>query len=157
MRKHFIEMVYFLYFSGLEAFCKQYLKSYHKELFSNKAPEAIGRALEKLELPFVDVHLPASNYNLKDKITDERDFILMSVTTYTNLRNSLFHSNKFAADVEISIQKNSKNKYPMKVVQITEYNGYLLRLCNAVILKYIGITNKNLDCSKWHTRFPLIK
>lgn len=157
MRKPFIEMTYFLYFSGLEAFCKQYLKSYYKELLSNKAPEAIGRVLEKLELPFVDVHIPASNYNLKNKVTDEHDFILMSVTTYSNLRNSLFHSNKFVVDVEISAQEISKDKYPMKEVAITDYDGYLLRLCNAVILKYIGITNKNLDCTKWHTRFSLIK
>lgn len=67
--------LFLLQSKGLEAFCKQYLKAYHKELFSNKAPKAIGRVL-------------------------------------------------------------------------AEYDGYLLRLCNAVILKYIGITNKNLDCSK---------
>ena len=29
MRKKFIELTYFLYFSGLEAFCKQYLKYYY--------------------------------------------------------------------------------------------------------------------------------
>ena len=157
MRKPFIEMVYFLYFSGLEAFCKQYLNSYYKSLYSNKAPEAIGRTIEKLEIQFVDVHIPTSKYNLKNTINNDDDFIKMSITTYTNLRNSLFHSNKFVADVETSAIEISKDNYPTKEVEITEYDGYLLRLCNAVVLKYIGITNKNLDCTKWHTRFPLIK
>ena len=48
-------------------------------------------------------------------------------------------------------------KNDKELVQITDYEDSLLRLCNAVILKYIGVNNPRLDCSKWYTRFPLIK
>ncbi len=157
MRKPFIEMVFFLYFSGLEAFCKQYLKSYEASLYSEQAPDAIGNTLEKLGIPYINIYKNNGNYNFINENISEDQFLILSITTYSNLRNSLFHSNKFVADTQISAKKISKKEYPMKEVQITEYDGYLFRLCNAVVLKYIGITNTNLDCSKWHTRFPLIK
>lgn len=156
MRKQFIELVYFLYFSGLEAFCKQYLNSYHPKLYSDKAPEAIGNALDFLQIPYVCVYLDTSPYNLKASVKDE-DFIKLSITTYSELRNSLFHSNKFSADVIKSIKKINKKEYEKKEVKITDYDGFLLRLCNAVILKYIDIKNTRLDCSKWCTRSALIK
>lgn len=157
MRKPFIEMVYFLYFSGLEAFCKQYLKSYAPKLYSDQAPDAVGNTLELLGIPYINIYKSNGNFNLVNENVSEDQFLTLAITTYSNLRNSLFHSNKFVADTQISAKKDEKNKYPMKEVQITEYDGYLLRLCNAVILKYIGITNKNLDCTKWHTRSQLIK
>ena len=157
MRKSFIEMVYFLYFSGLEAFCKQYLKSNFPKLYSEQAPDAIGNALEKLGIQYINIYRDDGNYNLVNESLTEEQFLKLSITTYSNLRNSLFHSNKFVADTQISSKKIGKNKYPTKEVKITEYNNYLLRLCNAVVLKYIGITNKRLDCSKWYTRVQMIK
>ena len=157
MRKPFIEMVYFLYFSGLEAFCKQYLKSYKPDMYSDQAPDAIGNTLENLEIPYINIYKNNGNYNFINENISEDQFLILSITTYSNLRNSLFHSNKFVADTQISGKKISKKEYPMKEVQITEYDRYLLRLCNAVILKYIGIENQNLDCSKWHTRSSLTK
>ena len=81
----------------------------------------------------------------------------MSITTYSELRNSLFHSNKFSADVIKSNKKINVNDYEKAEVKITDYDGFLLHLCNAVILKYIGITNPRLNCTEWYTRGNLIK
>lgn len=156
MRRTFIEITYFLYFSGLEAFSKQYLKSYYPELYSNNAPEAICRVLEKMEINYVNVFFDSSKYNLKSKQLDTNDFLKLSITTYTRLRNTLFHSNKFVAEAETSSLKVD-NKYPKQEVKIIDFEYTLQRLCNVVILKYIGIENQRLDCSKWYTRFPLIK
>lgn len=157
MRRPFVEMTYFLYFSGLEAFCKQYLKSYYDKLYSDKAPSALGNALEKLNIIHVNVFCDTSTYNIKNTKLTEEDFLKLSVTTYSNLRNALFHSNKFIANTQKSPIEITKGNYPEVEVRITDYEYYLHRLCNAVILKYIGIENQRLDCSKWYTRFPLIK
>ena len=157
MRRNFIEITYFLYFSGLEAFCKQYLKSYFPEFYSETAHKAIGCTLEQMKINYVNVFMFPSQYNVKNEQLTENDFIKLSITTYSRLRNSLFHSNKFVAEVENDPIEISKNKYPMQEVKITDFDYNLLRLCNAVILKYIDIENPRLDCSKWYTRFPMIK
>ena len=49
---------------------------------------------------------------------------------------------------ESSNIKDSDGKYSKSEVRITDYEYYLQRVCNAVILKYIGIKNTELDCSK---------
>lgn len=153
MRKKFIEISYYLYFSGLEAFCKQYLKSYYPETkISNDVSKNFAEMLEKLEINYIHICSKDCNYNLRNKINDKEKFLKLSLSTYSNLRNSLFHQNLFVAEVQCSMAKNDKES-----VHITDYEYSLLRLCNAVILKYIGVNNSRLDCSKWYTRFPLIK
>lgn len=154
MRKKFIELTYYLYFSGLEAFCKQYLKSYYPEIDidKNSISKNMAEMLEKLEINYIHIYSQDCNYNLRNKIIDKKKFLKLSLSTYSNLRNKLFHQNLFDAEVPCSMKKNDK-----ELVQITDYENSLLRLCNAVILKYIGINNPILDCSKWYTRFPLIK
>ncbi len=158
MRRYLVEVPFYLYFSGLEAFCKQYLKSYYKEIKIEKdASKNIARMLEKLEINYIQVDTDDTKFNLRKKINKEEDFLKLSLSTYSNLRNSLFHQNLFVADCPSSYVKNNKGNYPKQQVKITDFDYYLHRLCNAVILKYIGIENKKLDCSKWYTRVPMIK
>lgn len=153
MRKKFIEISYYLYFSGLEAFCKQYLKLYYPEINVLKdISKNLSEMLEKLEINYIHITSKDCNYNLCNKIDDKEKFLKLSLSTYSNLRNKLFHQNLFVAEVPYSINKDDK-----ELIHITDYEDTLLRLCNVVILKYIGIENPNLDCSKWYTRFPLIK
>lgn len=109
-----------------------------------------------MEINYVNVFFASSEYNLKSEQLDSNDFFKLFITTYTRLRNSLFHSNKFVADVEVSSVKIG-NKYQKQEVKITDFECNLQRLCNVVILKYTGIENPRLDYSKWYTRFPLIK
>ena len=153
MRKKFIELTYYLYFSGLEAFCKQYLKSYYPEIKVVKdISKNFSEMLEKLGINYIHICSKDTKNNLRNKINDKDKFLKLSLSTYSNLRNSLFHQNLFVAEVPCSIKENDT-----ELVKITDYEDTLLRLCNVVILKYIGIENPNLDCSKWYTRFPLIK
>lgn len=154
MRKKFIELTYFLYFSGLEAFCRQYLKSYYPEIDidKNSISKNMAEMLEKLEINYIHINPKDYKYNLQNEINDKEEFLKLSLSTYSNLRNKLFHQNLFDAKVPCPMATNGK-----ELVQITDYEDSLLRLCNAVILKYIGVNNPRLDCSKWYTRFPLIK
>lgn len=153
MRKKFIEISYYLYFSGLEAFCKQYLKLYYPEINVVKdISKNLSEMLEKLGINYIHICSKDTKNNLRNKINDKDKFLKLSLSTYSNLRNSLFHQNLFVAEVPCSIKENDT-----ELVKITDYEDTLLRLCNVVILKYIGIENPNLDCSKWYTRFPLIK
>ena len=158
MRKNFIEMTYFLYFSGLEAFCKQYLKSYYPRISIVKdASKNIAQMLEKLEINYIQVDTADMKFNLRKKINKKDDFLKLSLSTYSNLRNSLFHENLFVAYTENSLNKDKEGKYLKEQVRITQYEYNLHRLCSAVILKYIGVKNSELDCSKWYTRLPMIK
>lgn len=153
MRKKFIELTYYLYFSGLEAFCKQYLKSYYPEIkIVKETSKNLAEMLEKLEINYIHINPKDYKYNLQNEINDKEEFLKLSLSTYSNLRNKLFHQNLFDAKVPCPMATNGK-----ELVQITDYEDSLLRLCNAVILKYIGVNNPRLDCSKWYTRFPLIK
>lgn len=158
MRRNFIEMSYFLYFSGLEAFCKQYLKSYYPEINIVKdASKNIAQMLEKLEINYIQVDTSDMNYNLRNHDIKKEDFLKLSLSTYSNLRNSLFHENLFVAETESSIIRDSNGKYLKEDVLITNYVYNLHRLCNVVIIKYIGVENSRFDSSKWYTRFPLVK
>lgn len=158
MRKKIIELTYYLYFSGLEAFSKQYLKSYYPEIkIANDASKNMAEMLEKLEINYIHIYSKDTKNNLRTQINNKEDFLKLSLSTYSNLRNSLFHQNLFVAETECSLQKDINGKYLKENVRIIDYKHYLLKLCNAVILKYIGVNNPNLNCSKWHTRFPLIK
>lgn len=158
MRRACTEITYFLYFSGLEAFCKQFLKSYYPDIKIEKdAGRNIAQMLEKLNISYIQLYTADMNYNLKKKEFSKEDFLRLSLSTYSNLRNKLFHENLFVAETESSNIKDSDGRYSKSEVRITDYEYYLQRLCNAVILKYIGVQNTELDCSKWHTRFPLIK
>lgn len=153
MRKKFIELTYYLYFSGLEAFCKQYLKSYYPEIkIVKETSKNLAEMLEKLGINYIHIDSKDYIYNLRSKINGKEKFLKLSLSTYSNLRNKLFHQNLFVAEVPCPMATNGK-----ELVQITDYEYSLLRLCNVVILKYIGINNPILDCSKWYTRFPLIK
>lgn len=158
MRRPCIEITYFLYFSGLEVFCKQFLKSYYPDIKIEKnAGRNIAQMLEKLSINYIQLYTADMDYNLKKKEFSKEDFLRLSLSTYSNLRNKLFHENLFVAKTESSNIKDNNGKYPKSEVRITDYEYYLQRLCNVVILKYIGIQNVELDCLKWHTRFPLIK
>lgn len=157
MRRPFVEMSYFLYFSGLESFCKQYLSSYFSEIkIVNDASKNFAQMLEKMEINYIQVDTEDSRHNLRKQNLSKELFLKLSLSTYSNLRNKLFHQNLFVAETECSLVRNADGKYQKEKVKITDYEYYLHRLCNVVILKYIGIQNKKLDCSNWYTRFPLI-
>lgn len=158
MRKNYIELTYYLYFSGLEAFCGKYIESYFPNIEKPKdASRKIAHVLEELKIDYIQVDLHDTKHNLRSKSFDKKYFLRLSLSTYSNLRNSLFHQNKFTAHTVASNIRNKDGAYPKEEVVIAEYEYNLQRLCNAVILKYINIHNSKLDCSKWYTRFPLIK
>ena len=161
MRNYSIEIPFYLYFLGLEAFCKQYIKSFIPGLKINEKDirQNIAPVLEKLGINYIFADWSDGLFNWRNKKLDKDEFLRLSISTYSNLRNSLFHQNLFIANTENSTKfkkKDGKQIRQEETVKITDYDYYLHRLCNVVILKYIGIQNINLDCSKWYTRFQLI-
>lgn len=161
MRKYLIEIPFYLYFSGLEAFCKRFLMSYFPEIkIETDVSRNLANMLEKFNIEYISVNSADSEYNLRSKEIPSDEFLKLSLSTYSNLRNALFHQNLFIAQTECSNKKykeNGKEKFYKTEVKITEFDFYLHRLCNAVILKYTNIENQSLDCNKWHTRLPFIK
>lgn len=161
MRNYSIEIPFYLYFSGLEAFCEQYIKSFITDLKINEKDvrQNIAPVLEKLGINYIFADWPDGLFNWRNKKVDKDEFLKLSISTYSNLRNSLFHQNLFIASTETSTKFkkiDGKQIHPEETVKITDYDYYLHRLCDVVILKYIGLQNQRLDCSKWYTRFPLI-
>lgn len=123
MRKIFIDINYYLLFSGLESLARTYNND-----FENSCCKPITLFLQKYDFD----------------VCQESIDLRKSISTYTHLRNALFHNGK----LEISIMKN-KNIVNLK---ITDYYYLLYKLVALLVLKYIQFDDEHINWNGWLER-----
>lgn len=122
-KKNFIEIDYFLLFSGLESFCREYLNDYTssiESIFSN----VLGK---QLNIPNIRQDCPID--------------LVCSMRTYACLRNALFHNDNLATTITHGTSK--------KEVSLIDYSDYFQRLVIVTILKYVGFNSQKFGYHLW--------
>ena len=124
-RSPFLEITYFLLFSGLESFARATLH----DTSTRNASKPIYRLL--------------SSYGLS-VLLDEPTNLPRSIATYTRLRNSLFHNSEFKAVVRIAgadVQLDA-----------SAYLFHLSMLVTLTIMKAIGFDDGHTNWDAWIDR-----
>lgn len=124
-RSPFLEITYFLLFSGLESFARATLG----DTSTRNASKPIHRLL--------------TSYGLS-VLLDEPTNLPRSIATYTRLRNSLFHNSEFKATVRINgadVQLDASS-----------YLFHLSMLVNLTIMKAIGFDDGHTNWDAWIDR-----
>ncbi|MCH1919385.1 hypothetical protein L9G15_08080 [Shewanella sp. A3A] len=123
----FIDVNYYLLFSALESLSRFHLNDYT----SKNCSTPISKFLE----PF--------GFDIYQDNTRE---LVKSVSTYTHIRNSLFHNGKFECEVNINGQ--------MEKITIYKYYSKLKMLIPLIMLKYIGFDDGHINWNCWLDRMP---
>ncbi|EMI5434671.1 TPA: hypothetical protein ACXNOT_000752 [Proteus mirabilis] len=113
----YIDVTYFLLFSGLEAFTRDYYKMYH--------PSAVNVVFDKI----------FKEFNIKIK-TNESE-IKRNTLVYTKLRNAIFHNGKYTT--------NLNNSTTGEEINLADYFYYFKNIFNIVIFKYIDFDDKSIN------------
>lgn len=124
-RSPFLEITYFLLFSGLESFARATLG----DTTTRNAAKPIHRLL--------------SSYGLS-VLLDEPTNLPRSIATYTRLRNSLFHNSEFKAIVRmggVDVQLDASS-----------YLFHLSMLVSLTIMKAIGFDDGHTNWDAWIDR-----
>lgn len=124
-RKPFIEVSYFLLFSGLETYVRTSLNDFK----SKEVAVLLHRHL--LTLGF-------NVFNFKEHQLER------SMDTYARLRNALFHSSKFEAHRKVG---DSVHTY-----QLTEFIAYFRILVDLVVVKATDFDDGHLNWDAWVDR-----
>lgn len=126
-RKPFIEVSYFLLYSGLES----YARSVTNDRSSRNSSEPICTLLR--------------NYGFD--VTIERPGNLKrAVSTYTHLRNALFHNSEFTATININ-----GTEVEFKLI---DYLFNISQLVTLVILKAVEFDDGHINWNSWIDRQP---
>lgn len=123
-RGSFIDVSYYLLFSGLESFCRAFLNDYE----SKNCATPIARVL-------VDYGFDVKQENL--------DSPYKSIMTYVHLRNALFHNGQ--------LEKVMKNG---NIFKLKDYFSPLCRLLPLVLIKFIEFDDGYLNWNCWLDRQP---
>ncbi|EJL7824865.1 hypothetical protein NM004_004512 [Vibrio parahaemolyticus] len=123
-RGSFIDVSYYLLFSGLESFCRAILDDYK----SKNCVTPITRVLV------------GYGFDVKQENLDSH---YKSVMTYVHLRNALFHNGQ--------LEKTTKNGDTFK---LTDYFSPLCRLLPLVLIKFIEFDDGYLNWNCWLDRQP---
>lgn len=123
----FIDVNYYLLFSALESLSRFHLDDYK----STNCSTPIAKFLE----PF--------GFDISQDNTRE---LVKSVSTYTHIRNALFHNGKFECEVKV-------NK-TMEKIAISEYYSQFNMLIPLIMLKYIGFDDGHINWNCWLDRMP---
>lgn len=123
----FIDVNYYLLFSALESLSRTYFDDFS----SKNASTPISKLLE---LYGFDI----SQDNIQD--------LDKSVSTYTRLRNSLFHNGKFECEANL----NGK----IVRLELMDYYPKFKRLIPLVLMKYIGFDDNQINWNSWLDRMP---
>lgn len=123
-RGSFIDVSYYLLFSGLESFCRAILNDYD----SKNCATPITRVL--------------TNYGFDVKQENPHS-LCKSIMTYVHLRNALFHNGQFE-----KVLKNG-DKF-----NLTDYFSPFCRLLPLVLIKYIGFDDGYINWNSWIDRQP---
>lgn len=124
-RSPFVEITYFLLFSGLESFARASLN----DTTTRNASKPIYRLL--------------NSYGL-NVLLDDQNNLPRSIATYTRLRNSLFHNSEFRAIVRVGgsdIQLDA-----------SAYLFHLSMLVSLTILKAVGFDDGHTNWDAWIDR-----
>ncbi|MFC0349171.1 hypothetical protein [Undibacterium danionis] len=124
-RSPFLEISYFLLFSGLESFARASLND-------TKTRDAAKPIYSQL-----------SSYGLNVVLEDLSD-LPRSIRTYARLRNSLFHNSEFRHTIHIG---NSEIQ-----LDATTYFFHLSMLVNLTILKAVGFDDGHTNWEAWLDR-----
>ena len=123
----FIDVNYYLLFSALESLSRFHLNDYT----SKNCSTPIAKFLE----PF--------GFDISQDNTNE---LAKSVSTYTHIRNALFHNGKFECEVNINGQ--------MEKISISKYYSQFNMLIPLIVLKYIGFDDGHINWNCWLDRMP---
>jgi len=123
----FIDVNYYLLFSALESLSRFHLNDYT----SKNCSTPIAKFLE----PY--------GFDISQDNTQELE---KSVSTYTHIRNALFHNGKLECEININGQ--------IVKIGISKYYSQLNILIPLVMLKYIGFDDGHINWSCWLDRMP---
>ena len=123
----FIDVNYYLLFSALES-----LSRYHLDDYDSKN---VSTPIAKFLKPY---NFDISQDNVKN--------LTQSVSTYTHLRNALFHNGKLECEPNI-------NGTYIKL-EMSEYYANFSMLVPLVMLKYIGFDDGYTNWNSWLDRMP---
>lgn len=126
-RKSFVEVTYFFLYSGLESFAR----SVTEKFSSRNSSEPIFELLD--------------SYNFDVKIENPRD-LKRAVSTYTHLRNALFHNSQFIATINI----NGTNTE----LKLFDYLFNISQLVVLTILKAVEFDDGHINWNSWVDRQP---
>lgn len=125
-RRPFIEVMWFLLFSGLEDYSRR-----QQGDFGTNVTAAIANTLQDLGFAICE---------------NNAKVLARSVTTYTQLRNGLFHNGKHEVDVNIN------NK--LVTLRLSDYLFHLDQLIALAILRIIGFDDGHINWESWFDGQP---
>ena len=126
-RKTFVEITYFLLYSGLET----YSRSVRQDFTSSNSSTPISGLL--------------NSYGFNVEIENPRD-LKRAVSSYTHLRNAIFHNSK------LSVSKNINGSNVE--FKIEEYLYNISQLVVLVILKAVSFDDGHINWESWIDRQP---
>jgi hypothetical protein len=123
--KMFVDVSYFLLFSGLESYSRSVAQD-EKTKNSNNASEPICKLLTQFGFD-VSIERPAD--------------LRRAISTYTHLRNALFHNSQFKKGVNV----NGSNVE----LKLFDYFANFSILVSLVILKAVDFDDENTNWNSW--------
>lgn len=124
-RRPFMEVSYFLLFSGLETYVR-------KSLIDFK-PTGVASLLDK--------HLRALSFNVQKTTENQPE---RAMETYAKFRNALFHNSKFEAELKVGGIKN--------IYQLTDFYYQFLMLVTLVVVKATDFDDGHINWDAWVDR-----
>ena len=126
-RRPFVEVSYFLLYSGLETYSRAVLKDRN----TRNSSSPICSLLRQFGFD----------------VSEERPSELpRAISTYTHLRNSLFHNSEF--DTCINLNGTSVK------LKVNDYFFHLLQLVTLVVLKAVDFDDGHINWNSWIDRQP---
>lgn len=125
-RKQFIEVSYFLVFSGLETFAR-----------------AVGNDRNRIAAIPITNLLKSFGFDVSiDRPAD----LARAISTYAHLRNAVFHNSEFSIEVRFHEKKLKLNLF--------EYLYNITQLTNLLVLKAIQFDDNHINWDSWVDRQP---
>ena len=122
--RNFIDVSYYLLFSALESLSRAVFSDY-----KSTSSKPIANLLSK--------------YNF-DISQDNVNNLYKSVSTYSHLRNSLFHNSELETEVNINGS--------IKDLKLSTFYPHFRRLLPLVMMKYIGFDDGHINWNSWLDR-----
>ena len=125
-RKPYIDISYYLLFSGLESLSRSVFEDY-----SSNAARPICNLLKRY------------GFNIEQ---DNANNLQRAVSTYTHLRNAMFHNGEFEKRVNINGED--------VVLKLTDYCSQFEQLVPLALIKYINFDDGHVNWESWIDGMP---
>jgi hypothetical protein len=126
-RKPFIEVAYFLLYSGLE--------SYARSVVNDRSNPNSSQPISKLLIGYgFDVQI--------EKASD----LKRAVSTYTHLRNAIFHNSEFTKTINVN--------GTLVELKLLDYLFNISQLVSLVVLKAVEFDDEHINWNSWIDRQP---